>query len=90
MSVSNLNLFFRNLWRNKLYTCIIVFGFSLALTFVILLGAYIRQELSVDQFHMNKERLFRAVTETRSSFGPTIGNYIQHTYASSSPYNLRA
>ncbi len=80
MSVSNLNLFFRNLWRNKLYTCIIVFGFSLALTFVILLGAYIRQELSVDQFHVNKERLFRAVTETRSSFGPTIGNYIQHTY----------
>lgn len=80
MNISNLNLFFRNLLRNKLYTGIIVFGFALSLTFVILLGAYIRQELSVDQFHVNKGRVFRAVNERSSSFGPTIGNYLQHTY----------
>lgn len=80
MSISNLNLFFRNLWRNKLYTCIIVLGFALSLTFVILLGAYIRQELSVDQFHVNKERIFRAVNERSSNFGPTIGGYLQRTY----------
>lgn len=80
MSISNLNLFFRNLWRNKLYTGIIVLGFALALTFVILLGAYIRQELSVDQFHVNKDRVFRAVNENSSNFGSTIGGYLQRTY----------
>lgn len=79
MNITCLKVFFRTLGRNKLYTCIIVLGFSLALTFVILLGAYIRQELSVDQFHVNKERVFRAVTENRSNFAPPIGGYIQNT-----------
>lgn len=63
-----------------MYTGIIVLGFASALTFVILLGAYIRQELSVDQFHVNKDRIFRATNELRSSFGPTIGGYLQNTY----------
>lgn len=80
MSVSNLNLFFRNLWRNKLYTGIIVLGFALALTFVILLGAYIRQELSVDRFHANKDRIFRAVRDNGSFFGPPIGSNLQNRY----------
>ena len=61
MTISNVNLFFRNLWQNKLYTGITVFGFAFSLTFVILLGAYIRQELAVDQFHKNKDRIFRAI-----------------------------
>lgn len=68
MTISNVNLFFRNLWQNKLYTGITVFGFAFSLTFVILLGAYIRQELAVDQFHKNKDRIFRAVHEKQSSF----------------------
>lgn len=80
MNISNLNLFFRYLQRNKLYTGITVLGFALSLTFVILLGAYIRQEVSVDQFHTNKDRIFRAVHEDASSFGPAIGNKLQSMY----------
>ncbi len=58
MNFSQVKVFLRTLWRNKLYTAITVFGFALALTFVILLGTYIRQELSVDQFPINKDRIF--------------------------------
>lgn len=53
----DIKLFVRNLIRNKFYTLITVLGFSIALTFVIILGVYIRQELSVDQFHINKDRI---------------------------------
>lgn len=80
MSLSNINLFFRNLCRNKLYTGITVWGFAFSLTFVILLGAYIRQELSVDQFHKNKDRIFRAVNEIQSGFGTLIGGELQNKY----------
>lgn len=75
--MKNLKVFFRTLWRNKLYTVITVFGFALSLTFVILLGAYIQQEWSVDRFHVNGDRIFRAVSEKRSSFGPRIGPELQ-------------
>ena len=80
MSTSNLKVFLRTLVRNKLYTGITVFGFALSLTFVILLGIYIQQELSVDQFHRNKDRIFRAVNENRSSFGTLIGGELQSKY----------
>lgn len=78
--MTDLKVFFRTLWRSKLYTCITVFGFAFSLTFVILLGAYIRQELSVDQFHVNKDRIFRAVNEDQSNFGTLIGSELQSKY----------
>lgn len=80
MDTTNLKVFFRTLWRNKLYTFITVFGFALSLTFVILLSAYIRQELSVDQFHENKDRIFRAVTENYGGFGTLIGSELMNKY----------
>ena len=47
----DIKLFVRNLIHNKLYFAITVLGFAIALTFVLVLSVYIRQELSVDQFH---------------------------------------
>lgn len=50
----DIKLFVRNLIHNKLYFAITVLGFAIALTFVLVLSVYIRQELSVDQFHQIK------------------------------------
>ena len=50
--------FLRFLGRNRLYTTINVFGFSVSLMFVILIGAYTARELSVDRFHAKKDRMF--------------------------------
>lgn len=72
--MSNLKLFTRNLWRNKLYSLVTVLGFAMALMFVILLSAYIRQELSVDDFQVNKDRIYRAVSEKTSRFGTLVGD----------------
>lgn len=80
MNFSDFKVFFRNLWKNKLYSSITVFGFAISLTFVILLSVYIRQELSVDQFHKNKDLIFRAVREKDGSFGPLIGSELKNKY----------
>lgn len=76
--MSDLKLFIRNLWRNKLYSFVSVFGFAMALMFVILLTAYIRQELAVDEFHANKDRIYRAVTERASNFGALVGGQLKN------------
>lgn len=76
----DIKLFVRNLIRNKFYTLITVLGFSIALTFVIILGVYIRQELSVDQFHINKDRIFRLVGDEGSFWGPVLGETLKKDY----------
>jgi putative ABC transport system permease protein len=45
--------------------------------FVLLLSVYIRQELSVDQFHANKSRIFRLYHENNSGFAPPVGEAIK-------------
>lgn len=57
MKVVDFKLFVRDFLRNKLYSGITVLGFAAALTFVILLSVYIRQELAVDDFHAYKDRI---------------------------------
>lgn len=85
--MSDLRLFLRNLWLNKLYSAVTVLGFSLALMLVILLSAYIRQELSYDQFHVNKDRIYRAVTNLGSTFAPPIGERLKNRYPEVEAYS---
>lgn len=63
MRTADAKLFVRNLFRNKLYSGITVLGFAMALTFVVLLTVYIRQELSVDAFHLHKDRIVRLAND---------------------------
>ncbi len=76
----DIKLFVRNLIHNKLYFAITVLGFAIALTFVLVLSVYIRQELSVDQFHQNKDRIYRVVDEEGSYWGAVIGSELQSKY----------
>lgn len=80
MNSSNVNIFLRTLKHNKLYAFVTIFGFAFSLTFIILLTIYIQQELSVDQFHEKKDRLYRAVSEEHSRFGVLIGEELTNKY----------
>lgn len=80
MYFSDFRLFFRSLFRNKLYTVITVFGFAVSLTFVLLLSMYIQQELSVDDFHENKERIFRMTGEEGATWGACVGDQLQSVF----------
>uniref|UniRef100_A0AB33JAL7 ABC transporter permease n=1 Tax=Prevotella sp. GTC17259 TaxID=3236795 RepID=A0AB33JAL7_9BACT len=44
--------------RNKAYTAINVFGFSISLMFVILIGLYVQQEYNVDKMHTKASRIW--------------------------------
>ena len=77
MKFRDIKAFAKQLSKNKLYSLVTIFGFSVSLMFVILLSVYIKQELSVDKFHAKKDRLYRLVNEGYSTFGSTIGQKIQ-------------
>ena len=79
-TIFDFRAFLNFLGRNKLYTAINIFGFSVSLMFVILLITYTRQEYAVDQFHSNKERIFRLCNESGSCFAPLIGRDLKDRY----------
>lgn len=79
-TIFDFRAFLNFLDRNKLYTAINIFGFSVSLMFVILLVTYTRQEYAVDQFHSNKERIFRLCNETDACFAPLIGRDLKARY----------
>ena len=49
----------RNINRNRFYSAINLIGLALGLACCILIGYYINDELSYDQFFENKDRIFR-------------------------------
>lgn len=78
MKTNSLRSFFKFLIKNKLYSLVTISGFAVSLMFVLLLSVYIKQELSVDQFHKNKGRIFRLYHEETSMFGAPTGEYIKN------------
>ena len=56
----------RNLWRNKTYSFINVFGLTLGLACFLLIALYIFDELTYDSFHKNANNIYRVV-ETKVS-----------------------
>ncbi|MCB0371716.1 MAG: ABC transporter permease [Muricauda sp.] len=75
-----LKAYLRHLSRNKMYTSVTILGFALSLTFVLLLGVYIQNELSVDDFHTNKSRIYRLENET-VDFSAPIATDLKQEYA---------
>lgn len=57
----------RNIARRKLYSFINACGLSIAIAFCVLIYLFIQDEKSFDQFHVNKDRIYR-IEET--SYNP--------------------
>lgn len=49
----------RNIAKRKLYSLINAFGLSIGIAFCLLIYLFIRDEQSFDQFHANKDRIYR-------------------------------
>ena len=65
--------FFKFLNRNKSYTAISMAGLAISLMFVILMAVYIYQELSVDRFHADADRICLQFTGSPVESGSNIG-----------------
>ena len=51
---------FRNLWRNKGFSAINIFGLTIGMASAILILLWIQNEMSFDLFHKNKDTLYEA------------------------------
>lgn len=73
----NIKTYLKFLSRNKLYTFVSILGFSISLMFVIVLGLYVKQQLSVDDFQKNKDRIYLIANGTRSMLGNTVPQFVK-------------
>jgi putative ABC transport system permease protein len=51
---------FRNLWRNKIYSFINIFGLAIGLSSAMLIFLWMNDELNFDQFHQKRAVLYKA------------------------------
>lgn len=70
--------YIRHLLKNKLYGIVTVLGFAISMTFVLLLSIYIQEELAVDEFHANKDRIYRMENEA-VDFSPPIAQDLKNS-----------
>lgn len=76
----NIKSFLKFLSRNKAYTAIDVFGLSVSLMFVILIAVYTVQELSVDKFHKDVDRIYVLANDRGPSTALPIAYRLQERY----------
>lgn len=56
---------FRNLWRNKGYSAINIFGLAIGLASCLLITLYVTDELSYDRHFKNADRIYRINSDIR-------------------------
>lgn len=57
MFKNNLKIGYRNLWRNKGYSSINIMGLALGMAVAMLIGLWVQDELSFDQYHEHRARI---------------------------------
>lgn len=60
---------FRNLWKNKGYSAINIFGLAVGLATCLLITLYVTDELSYDKFYKNADRIYRINSDLRFGGG---------------------
>lgn len=60
MTKNNIKIAIRVLWRDKFNSAINLLGLTLGITCFLLLGLYVKQEVSYDHFHSKKDRIYRS------------------------------
>src|SRR5258706_1670069 len=60
---------FRNLWRNKNFTIINITGLAVGIAVCLVIFLINQFELSFDNFHKKKDRIYRILTEEHNSDG---------------------
>jgi putative ABC transport system permease protein len=55
----------RNLWRNKAFSAINIFGLAIGLTTCMLIMLYVADEISYDKHHKDGDRIYRIASEVK-------------------------
>ena len=77
----SLLLFYRNMTRNKTFSIITITGFTLSLTVVLLLSAYVLNEMSYDRHFSKIDRIYRLIEgKDKSELNEDAIEYISHDF----------
>jgi putative ABC transport system permease protein len=68
-----LKIAFRNLWRNKGFSAINILGLAIGMASALLILLWIQNEVSYDQFHEKKDRIYNAWN--RASFSGALQSW---------------
>jgi putative ABC transport system permease protein len=71
MIINYLKITFRNILKHKSYSTINVFGLMIGMSACILIGMYVKEELSYDDFHTDSEKI-AAISIDHAFFGKMI------------------
>jgi len=82
-----LKFYFRNAMSNKFMTFINLFGLAIGMAVFIVVGTYVRHELSYDKFHEKSDRIVRLCAD--AAFGPDQEFTIAVTSAPMGPAYVR-
>lgn len=63
---NNLIIAFRNLWKHWAFSFINILGLSIGMTACYLIFLYVNFELSYDNFHTKKDRIYRVVADIKT------------------------
>src|SRR5689334_10793413 len=63
------NIAFRNLWKNKIFSFINIFGLALGLACCILMFLFISNELSYDKFNVHAANIYRLTSISDGTSG---------------------
>lgn len=55
----------RNLLQNKVYSLINIIGLAIGITTCMLISLYVMDEISFDRQHIEKDRIFRVISEVK-------------------------
>ncbi|GAB3643465.1 ABC transporter permease [Spirosoma arcticum] len=68
-----LKIALRNLWKHKLFSVINVFGLASGLVVCFLAIAHVKGTLDYDNFHPNRDRIYRIITDVTSLDNDRMG-----------------
>ncbi|MEO9485076.1 MAG: ABC transporter permease [Ekhidna sp.] len=71
---NNIKIAWRVLLRDKFNSVINLLGLTVGITCFLLLGLYVKQEISYDQFHTKKDRIYRLILNEDYGDGRTFYN----------------
>lgn len=75
MLIHHLKIAWRNIIRNKFYSLILIIGFAIGIASSVLLLTYTFDELSYDNFHSKKDKVFLVGVENKNGEGESISGW---------------
>lgn len=72
---------FRQLWKQKLFSALNIFGLAVAMSVCLLIIMILTDQYGYDTFHENGDRVYRVITAKERDFQPKTPNWATTSFA---------